>query len=281
MPRCYVGRQVDPDAAAGDVAGGARARRREFWTACGARVARLDPGARTTASSPRSRICRICSRSRWSPSSRRAKDSAEYLSNAGSGFRDFTRIAGSSPEMWRDIALANRDALLTELGAYRSALDALALSIEHGDRAALDSDAARAPPTRAALGRNGRRGIAGARANAHDGEPRPRMTRDGDTGDARRSRPDRARGRASWRCPARRASRTARCCSRRSPRARPRSTGLLDADDTARMLDALRALGVRVATNADAAAWCDGAGGAFPQRAARCSSATREPRCGR
>jgi prephenate dehydrogenase len=37
---------------------------------------------------------------------------------AASGFRDFTRIAGSSPEMWRDISLANRDALLGELDAY-------------------------------------------------------------------------------------------------------------------------------------------------------------------
>ncbi len=38
--------------------------------------------------------------------------------NAASGFRDFTRIAGSSPEMWRDIALNNRAALLLELDAY-------------------------------------------------------------------------------------------------------------------------------------------------------------------
>ena len=37
---------------------------------------------------------------------------------AASGFRDFTRIAGSSPEMWRDISLANQPALLAELDAY-------------------------------------------------------------------------------------------------------------------------------------------------------------------
>jgi prephenate dehydrogenase len=70
------------------------------------------------------------------------------MSNAGSGFRDFTRIAGSSPEMWRDVALANRDALMIELCAYRSALDALMLSIEHGDRAALDTMLARAAEAR-------------------------------------------------------------------------------------------------------------------------------------
>ena len=50
--------------------------------------------------------------------------------------------------MWRDIALANREALLTELACYRTALDALALSIEHGDRAALDTMLARAAETR-------------------------------------------------------------------------------------------------------------------------------------
>jgi prephenate dehydrogenase len=44
---------------------------------------------------------------------------------AASGFRDFTRIAGSSPEMWRDISLANRDALLTELDAYLAQLTVL------------------------------------------------------------------------------------------------------------------------------------------------------------
>jgi prephenate dehydrogenase len=58
-----------------------------------------------------------------------------YFRHAGSGFRDFTRIAGSSPEMWRDIALANREALITELDAYQSRLSAYrdALAAGKGD----------------------------------------------------------------------------------------------------------------------------------------------------
>src|SRR5206468_1714539 len=51
------------------------------------------------------------------------RDGAELFARAGTGFRDFTRIAASSPEMWRDVALANREALLDELARFRAALD--------------------------------------------------------------------------------------------------------------------------------------------------------------
>jgi prephenate dehydrogenase len=57
---------------------------------------------------------------------------------AASGFRDFTRIAGSSPEMWRDISLANRDALLTELDAYMAQLATLRSMLAACDGAALE-----------------------------------------------------------------------------------------------------------------------------------------------
>ena len=52
-------------------------------------------------------------------------DAREYFDFAAGGFRDFTRIASSSPEMWRDIALANREALLLELRGYQGQLQRL------------------------------------------------------------------------------------------------------------------------------------------------------------
>ncbi|WP_174821626.1 prephenate dehydrogenase [Duganella rivi] len=57
---------------------------------------------------------------------------------AASGFRDFTRIAGSSPEMWRDISLANQSALLTELDAYMAQLTTLRAQLAAGDGAGLE-----------------------------------------------------------------------------------------------------------------------------------------------
>ncbi|GIZ53166.1 prephenate dehydrogenase [Noviherbaspirillum aridicola] len=58
---------------------------------------------------------------------------------AASGFRDFTRIAGSSPEMWRDISLANRAALLAELDAYMLQLGAVRERLAAADGAALEA----------------------------------------------------------------------------------------------------------------------------------------------
>ena len=65
------------------------------------------------------------------------RDDADlFFTFAASGFRDFTRIAASHPEMWRDISLANRAALLGELDSYRRQLDDLrdALAAADGSR---------------------------------------------------------------------------------------------------------------------------------------------------
>lgn len=66
-----------------------------------------------------------------------APDGARKLGMAGAGFRDFTRIAASSPTMWRDICMANRQALGTELGAFRALLAELHASLDRGDARAL------------------------------------------------------------------------------------------------------------------------------------------------
>ncbi len=58
---------------------------------------------------------------------------------AASGFRDFTRIAGSSPEMWRDISLANQAALLAELDAYMGQLAELRELLAQRNGAALET----------------------------------------------------------------------------------------------------------------------------------------------
>jgi prephenate dehydrogenase len=76
----------------------------------------------------------------------------DFLSLAGPGFRDFTRIAASSPEMWRDILVANREEVLKQSQRFRHALDALEHVIREGNADALE-DLIRGPPTDARPGR--------------------------------------------------------------------------------------------------------------------------------
>lgn len=64
-------------------------------------------------------------------------DAETFFRFAAGGFRDFTRIAGSSPEMWRDIALTNHEALLGELDAYLATLQTLRLAVSEKDGDAL------------------------------------------------------------------------------------------------------------------------------------------------
>ena len=63
----------------------------------------------------------------------------EIFQFAAGGFRDFTRIASSDPDMWRDICLANGDAILHVLDLFKKELDALASAIESRDGARIET----------------------------------------------------------------------------------------------------------------------------------------------
>jgi cyclohexadieny/prephenate dehydrogenase len=63
--------------------------------------------------------------------------SSEVINFSAGGFRDFTRIAASDPTMWRDVFLANKDAVLEMLGTFNEDLSKLTRAIRRGDGEAL------------------------------------------------------------------------------------------------------------------------------------------------
>ena len=107
-----------------------------MWQACGARVSNLAPDRHDAIFAAVSHLPHVLAFTLVAELAARP-DAAAYFDHAASGFRDFTRIAGSSPEMWRDIALANRDALLAEIDVYGDALAAARALISAGDGEAL------------------------------------------------------------------------------------------------------------------------------------------------
>src|SRR5207249_11999336 len=92
------------------------------WQNCGATVRRLDAAAHDHVFAAVSHLPHLLAFALVDELAARP-DANELFRFAASGFRDFTRIAASSPEMWRDISLANREALLDELARFRAALD--------------------------------------------------------------------------------------------------------------------------------------------------------------
>jgi len=73
----------------------------------------------------------------------------EFLSLAGPGFRDFTRIAASEPKVWRDILMANKQELLAQSQAFQRTLQAMEAMIEAGNAEALEDFIAQASGLRA------------------------------------------------------------------------------------------------------------------------------------
>jgi prephenate dehydrogenase len=108
------------------------------WTACGAIIHTLTPQEHDRVFAAVSHLPHLLAFALVDDIAR--KPHADLLFQyAASGFRDFTRIAASSPEMWRDISVANQAALLGELDAYLAQLTSMRAALAAGDGAALNT----------------------------------------------------------------------------------------------------------------------------------------------
>jgi len=102
------------------------------WRASGAEVIRLDPAAHDAVMAAISHLPHWIA-ALYMQHIMQSADPAARLEMAGPGFRDFTRIAAGSPEMWRDIFLANRQAMLDEIASLRTVFDRAEQALQDGD----------------------------------------------------------------------------------------------------------------------------------------------------
>lgn len=112
----------------------------ELWQGCGAHVSLMQAEQHDTVLAAMSHLPHVLAFTLMNYICASAGDKPEELLRfAGSGFRDFTRIAGSSPEMWRDICLANREALLRHIDGYQNELTELREMLARNDSQGLES----------------------------------------------------------------------------------------------------------------------------------------------
>lgn len=110
----------------------------ELWQACGAEVSLLTAASHDQIFAAVSHLPHLLAYALVHEICKRP-DAEQLFSFAASGFRDFTRIASSHPEMWRDICLANRAALIKELDAYQARLLQLRVLLAQADGSHLEN----------------------------------------------------------------------------------------------------------------------------------------------
>ncbi|MDQ6975681.1 MAG: prephenate dehydrogenase/arogenate dehydrogenase family protein [Mariprofundaceae bacterium] len=117
----------------------------DWWRACGANVMAMHPSEHDDLLAAVSHLPHLAAYAVVNTVSKLKKGTHDPFQFAAGGFRDFTRIASSSPTMWRDIALCNRDALLHKLDALKKELDTMhqALKERDGDSLLVQFEAAR------------------------------------------------------------------------------------------------------------------------------------------
>ncbi len=106
----------------------------DFWSRIGANVDRMDPGHHDLVLAVTSHLPHLIAYNIVGTAADMEEvTQAEVMKYSAGGFRDFTRIAASDPTMWRDIFVANKDAVLEILGRFTEDLQALSRAIRWGE----------------------------------------------------------------------------------------------------------------------------------------------------
>ncbi len=109
-----------------------------FWSALGANVETMPPEHHDLVLAITSHLPHLIAYTIVGTADELAEVTrSEVLKFSAGGFRDFTRIAASDPTMWRDVFLANKDAVLEMLGTFNEDLSQLTRAIRRGDGEAL------------------------------------------------------------------------------------------------------------------------------------------------
>jgi len=119
----------------------------DVWTALGCRVLKMSPEQHDAAFAAVSHLPHLIAFALMNAISGQPQGK-DYLSLAGPGFRDFTRIAASDPKVWRDILASNREELLAQSKIFQRNLHALELMISSGNTEALEGLIEQASSTR-------------------------------------------------------------------------------------------------------------------------------------
>jgi prephenate dehydrogenase len=109
----------------------------DVWAAIGSQVLRMTPENHDAAFAAVSHLPHMLAFAYFNSVSRQPAGK-DFLSLAGPGFRDFTRIAASDPTVWRDILVSNREELLRQSMRFRHTLDAMEHVIKTGNLEALE-----------------------------------------------------------------------------------------------------------------------------------------------
>ena len=109
----------------------------DTWAAIGAQVLRMTPENHDAAFGAVSHLPHMLAFAYFNSVARQPAGK-DFLSLAGPGFRDFTRIAASDVEVWRDVLLSNREEVLKQAQRFRHTLDAMELAIKSGNAEALE-----------------------------------------------------------------------------------------------------------------------------------------------